>query len=46
VDSKDSWNNPAILRLCGGKEANMLWSHHEETIELPGKGDYTRNSPR
>jgi len=28
------------------KEANILWSRHEETKELPGKRDNARNSAR
>jgi len=29
------------IRLC--KEANILWSHHEETRKLPGESDNARN---
>jgi len=32
------------LRLC--KEANILWSHHEERRELPGERDNARNNAR
>jgi len=28
------------------KEASMLWSHHEETRELPGERDNARNNAR
>jgi len=28
------------------KEASILWSHHEETRELPGERDNARNSAR
>jgi len=27
-------------------EANLLWSHHEETRELPGERDNARNNAR
>ena len=29
-----------------GKEASMLWSHHEEARELPGERDNARNNAR
>ena len=28
------------------KEVSVLWSHHEETRELPGERDNTRNNVR
>ena len=28
------------------KEASILWSHHEETRELPGETDKARNNAR
>ena len=28
------------------KEASILWSHHEETRELPGERDNARNNAR
>jgi len=31
---------------CQDKEASILWSHHEETRELPGERDNARNSAR
>ena len=37
VGSKRNWDNTGIVRLCKGKEASILWSHREETRELPGK---------
>ena len=32
--------------LTGGKEASILWSHHEETRELPGERDNASNNAR
>ena len=32
--------------LCQCKEASILWSHHEETRELPGERDNARNNAR
>ena len=34
------------VRHCQSKEASVLWSHHEETRELPGERDNARNSAR
>ena len=34
------------VRHGQSKEASTLWSHHEETRELPGEKDYTRNNTR
>ena len=31
---------------CHSKEASILWSHHEETRELPGERDNARNNAR
>jgi len=31
--------------MCS-KEASILWSHHEETRELPGERDDARNNAR
>ena len=31
---------------CHSKEASILWSHHEETRELPGERDNARNNSR
>ena len=43
--SKHSWNSTGIVRLCEGKEAiTVLWSHHEESRELPGEKDCARNN--
>ena len=35
-----------VLDTCQSKEASILWSHHEETRELPGKRNNTRNNAR
>ena len=32
--------------LCQSKQACILWSHHEETRELPGERDNARNNAR
>jgi len=32
------------VRHCQSKEASILWSHHEETRELPGERDNARNN--
>jgi len=34
------------VRHCQSKEASMLWSHHEETGELPGETDNARENAR
>jgi len=47
VDSKE--NKPAGVKrelLVTVKEASILWSHHEETRELPGERDNARNNAR
>ena len=56
VDSKE--NNEWVLNKAGvkrelldvrhrrSKEAGILWSHHEETRELPGERDNARNNAR
>ena len=31
---------------CQSKEASILWSHHEETRELPGERDNATNNVR
>ena len=46
VGSKQSWSKEATDRHCQSKEASILWSHHEETRELPGKRDNARNNAR
>ena len=35
-----------LLRHRQSKEASILWSHHEETRELPGERDNARNNAR
>ena len=39
-----TWNNTGIVRLREGKEAIILWSHHEKTRKLPGERVYARNN--
>ena len=34
------------MRHRQSKKANILWSHHEETKELPGEKDNARNNAR
>jgi len=34
------------VRHCQSKEASILWSHHEETRELPGERDNAMNNAR
>jgi len=34
------------VRHHQSKEASLLWSHHEETRELPGERDNGRNNAR
>ena len=33
-------------RHCQSEEASILWSHHEETRELPGERNNARNNAR
>jgi len=37
---------PKTVRNCQSKEASVLWSHHEETRELPGERHNARNNAR
>jgi len=39
-----SWSKEGTVRHCQSKEANILWSYHEEIRELPGERDNARNS--
>ena len=34
------------VRHCQSKETSIVWSHHEETRELPGERDNARNNAR
>jgi len=34
------------VRHCQSKKTSILWSHHEETRELPGERDNARNNAR
>jgi len=38
------WSKEETVRHCQSKEASILWSHHEETRELPGERDNARNN--
>jgi len=44
VSSQQSWSREGTVRHCQSKEASILWSHHEETRELPGERNYARNN--
>jgi len=46
VGSQQSWCKEGTARHCQSKEASILWSHHEETRELPGKRNTARNNAR
>jgi len=35
-----------VYKCVVNKEASILWSHHEETRELPGERDNARNNVR
>jgi len=37
VGSYQSWSKEGTVRHRQSKEASTLWSHHEETNELPGE---------
>jgi len=41
-----SWSKEVTVRQRQSKEARILWSHHEETRELPGKRDNVSNNAR
>ena len=42
----NGWSKEGTVRHRQSKEASILWSHQEETRELPGKRDNARNSAR
>jgi len=42
VGSQQSWSKETTVRHCKNKKASTLWSHHEETSELPGKRNNAR----
>jgi len=46
VGAEQSWSKEGPVRHCQSKETIILWSYHEETRELPGKRDNTRNNAR
>jgi len=39
-------NKEGTIKDGQSKEASILWSHHEETRELPGEGDNAKNKAR
>jgi len=41
---KQSWSEEGTVRHRQSKEASILWSHHEETKDLPGERDNARNN--
>ena len=46
LNKAESWRKEGTVRRCQSKEAGILWSHHEETRELPGERDNARNNAR
>ena len=46
VGSQQSWSKEGTVRHCQSKEASILWSHHEETRELPEERNNARNNAR
>ena len=46
VGSEQSWRKEGTVRHRQSKEASILWSHNEETRELPGERDNARNNAR
>ena len=41
-----SWSKEGTARHCQSEEASVLWSHHEETRELPGERNNASNNAR
>jgi len=46
VGPQQSWIREGTIKDCQSKEASILWSHHEEIRELPGKRDNASNNAR
>ena len=46
VCSEQSWSKEGTVRDRQSKEARILWSHHEETRQLPGERDNARNNAK
>jgi len=42
VGSQQNWSEEETVRHRQSKEASILWSHNEETRELPGERDNAR----
>jgi len=43
---KQNWSKEGTVRHHQSKEASILWSHHEETRELPGERNNARNNAK
>ena len=41
---EQSWSKEGTVRHCQSEEASILWSHHEETRELPVERNNARNN--
>ena len=46
MGSERSWSKEGTAKHCQRKEASILWSHHEETRELPGERNNAMNNAR
>jgi len=46
VGSQQSQSKERTVRQCQSKEASILWSHNEETRELPGERNNAKNNAR
>ena len=43
---EETGSKEGIVRVCQSKKTNILWSHYEETMELPGERHNVRNNAR
>ena len=41
---QQSWSKEETITDCQSKEANILWSHHDETREFPGERHNAKNN--
>jgi len=46
VLNKAAWSKEGTVRHCQSEEASILWSHHEETRDLPEERNNARNNAR
>ena len=46
MGSQQSWSKEETVKHSQSEEASILWSHHEETRELPGERNNARNNAR